>query len=383
MKKNVFKLSFLILMLACLIAFTDTSVYAKKDKKDKKESTESSTAQQATATAEPVPLTEETLITSGQTFAQYYFSYDFAQVIEANAGMMDETNLRVYQSLADAQALYKDYGSFGEFKDSKADLEGDKPTATITVLTSSGKTLLFIFSFDSATSNVIEASVQGVFKGTEDESKTSKFDKDALSDSAESLVNSWFDYDFKTAKKTFKAEISESRLKDYDQYEELKKKYGTLEKIKNYKTTIGEDNAVIVKEAKTSSGKSLLFTVNFDENSEIVNWSVDEKRTLKQTMQRAGLNVLMGMGIVFVVLLLIAFIISLFKVFFGERSKRNEVDIEEPKPKKAETPVETPATSENLTDDLELVAVIAAAIAASEGKKNTDGLVVRSIRRRK
>ena len=36
---------------------------------------------------------------------------------------------------------------------------------------------------------------------------------------------------------------------------------------------------------------------------------------------------------------------------------------------------------ENLTDDLELVAVIAAAIAASEGASSTDGFVVRSIRR--
>ena len=35
------------------------------------------------------------------------------------------------------------------------------------------------------------------------------------------------------------------------------------------------------------------------------------------------------------------------------------------------------------TDDLELVAVIAAAIAASQGASSTDGFVVRSIRRRK
>ena len=38
-------------------------------------------------------------------------------------------------------------------------------------------------------------------------------------------------------------------------------------------------------------------------------------------------------------------------------------------------------TEENLTDDLELVAVIAAAIAASEGAASTDGFVVRSIRK--
>ena len=36
---------------------------------------------------------------------------------------------------------------------------------------------------------------------------------------------------------------------------------------------------------------------------------------------------------------------------------------------------------EELSDDLELVAVIAAAIAASEGAASTDGFVVRSIRK--
>ena len=37
--------------------------------------------------------------------------------------------------------------------------------------------------------------------------------------------------------------------------------------------------------------------------------------------------------------------------------------------------------AEELSDDLELVAVIAAAIAASEGAASTDGFVVRSIKR--
>lgn len=37
--------------------------------------------------------------------------------------------------------------------------------------------------------------------------------------------------------------------------------------------------------------------------------------------------------------------------------------------------------NEELSDDCELVAVIAAAIAASQGASSTDGFVVRSIRR--
>ena len=42
---------------------------------------------------------------------------------------------------------------------------------------------------------------------------------------------------------------------------------------------------------------------------------------------------------------------------------------------------ESVAESENLVDDLELVAVITAAIAASSDAVSTDGLVVRSIRK--
>ena len=55
--------------------------------------------------------------------------------------------------------------------------------------------------------------------------------------------------------------------------------------------------------------------------------------------------------------------------------------------KKEEKPVETvvaaaPVVEENLTDDLELVAVITAAIAAASENESTDGLVIRSIVRR-
>ena len=46
-----------------------------------------------------------------------------------------------------------------------------------------------------------------------------------------------------------------------------------------------------------------------------------------------------------------------------------------------ETLTEEPVVEETVTDDLELIAVITAAIAAQEGT-STDGFVVRSIRRR-
>ena len=61
-----------------------------------------------------------------------------------------------------------------------------------------------------------------------------------------------------------------------------------------------------------------------------------------------------------------------------------EVTVEEVVGGAAPAPVAAPVAEpvvEDVTDDDELVAVIAAAIAASEGKTSTDGFVVRSIRK--
>ena len=103
------------------------------------------------------------------------------------------------------------------------------------------------------------------------------------------------------------------------------------------------------------------------------------------TMTKAGMNTLMGMGIVFVVLIFISFIIWLLgfipNIMSGEKKSAPA-----PAPVAAPAPVPVPAEEpeeEDLTDDLELVAVITAAIMASMGEEAPeDGLVVRSIRKR-
>lgn len=99
-------------------------------------------------------------------------------------------------------------------------------------------------------------------------------------------------------------------------------------------------------------------------------------------MARAGMNTLMGMGTVFVVLIFIAFLISRFKYisrlenWFRNRKTKNE-------PAVTENVAEEPAADEEdeETDDLALVAVITAALAASL-ETSPDKLIVRSIRRK-
>lgn len=105
-----------------------------------------------------------------------------------------------------------------------------------------------------------------------------------------------------------------------------------------------------------------------------------------ELMKQAGLNTAIGMGTVFVVLIFISFIISLFKFLPAITAKKAKVPEpkQEPQVKKAAPVVKK---EENLMKDSELVAVITAAVyaAASAGGLATskDGLVVRSIKRAK
>ena len=110
--------------------------------------------------------------------------------------------------------------------------------------------------------------------------------------------------------------------------------------------------------------------------------------TEKITMGQALLNTVLSIVIVFAVLIFISFVISLFKyINKAEQSAARKKSSTAPAPEPVSAPVSVPEVieEEELSDDLELVAVITAAIHAyEEAAGNTvpaDGLVVRSIRR--
>ncbi len=93
-----------------------------------------------------------------------------------------------------------------------------------------------------------------------------------------------------------------------------------------------------------------------------------------ETMGRAGLNTALGIGIVFLMLIIISCIISLLKLANRPEKKAPAA----PAPKAASVEADE-------TDDLELIAVISAAICAYEQAQgnavSSDSLVVRSIRK--
>ena len=145
---------------------------------------------------------------------------------------------------------------------------------------------------------------------------------------------------------------------------------------------IGDDIVVTYDLTGEKANGKLTFKFENDMFLKLTSAEAVADLTFKQNMQKAGknmgnagLNTILGMGVVFAVLILISLIISSFSLF-----------------KKQPKPVETksqpaataaPETVEELTDDTELVAVIMAAISAYEGANggSADGFVVRSIRR--
>ena len=106
--------------------------------------------------------------------------------------------------------------------------------------------------------------------------------------------------------------------------------------------------------------------------------NVEPVYSLGETMQKAGLNTVMGILIVFLMLVAMSLVISLFRFIPNIQAKFTvkSKDATPVAPAKADVP-----KAQSNTNDLELVAVIAAAIAASTGA-STDSFVVRSIKKR-
>lgn len=102
--------------------------------------------------------------------------------------------------------------------------------------------------------------------------------------------------------------------------------------------------------------------------------TVDVQYSMAETLRRAVMNTIMGIAIVFIVLIFLSFLIYLFR-FIPNPEAKKKAQAAAPAPAPVAAPVEVAEA-----DDTELIAVIAAAIAAAEGT-TTDGFVVRSIRK--
>ncbi len=145
------------------------------------------------------------------------------------------------------------------------------------------------------------------------------------------------------------------------------------------------DDGILMNVTVQGSLRPANVEIMLDEELALVSISTNVTYTFGETMTKAALNTLMGMGTVFAVLILIIFLISAFafipkiqEMFSGKKEEKKDTT-----DRVVEQIIKNEEIAyEDATDDAELVAVIAAAIAAYEGGSASD-YVVRSLKRRR
>lgn len=154
---------------------------------------------------------------------------------------------------------------------------------------------------------------------------------------------------------------------------------GALKSIDSIKIETSDETGTLctVTINTTYETRTCVFELIIDEDLKLESGAINPTYTTGEKMVKAAMNTLIGMSVVFCVLIFISFIISLLKYVNKIGAKSEKAEKENSAQNAA---VETEVVEEELADDLELVAVITAAIAASEGT-SADGLVVRSIKK--
>ena len=166
----------------------------------------------------------------------------------------------------------------------------------------------------------------------------------------------------------------------FSAWEDAKEELGAVSEIKEDSADVSYENQnklYVVSVDGTFDKRDAVVTVTFDKKGNLSSVAFNGVYTLGEKMSKAALNTIMGLAVVFVMLIFISLIIYCFK-FIHEAEERAAAKKKASEPAPAPAPVVEETVEEE--DDLELVAVIAAAIAASEGT-DPNGLVVRSIKR--
>ena len=162
-------------------------------------------------------------------------------------------------------------------------------------------------------------------------------------------------------------------------FESSLEKVGSIVEVGDPTSTPDDDTIIVTVPVTGENGNGsveIIFSNDIYFNMSACTFNLEE--SFGELMVRAALNTLIGMATVFAVLILIIAIISCFAFIPKIQAKFvKKADKAEVTPVVEAAPV---VEEEELADDTELVAVIAAAIAAYEGT-SADGFRVRSIKR--
>ena len=142
---------------------------------------------------------------------------------------------------------------------------------------------------------------------------------------------------------------------------------------------INKEGQLVIEGTIQGTKHSALMEMYVNNDGSVEDMGITVDRSKSEKLGNAGLNTLLGMGMAFTILIIISLIISLFpRLFGGKKKKESDKEITQ---KAMDNTISQIAEQEDLSSDAELVAVIAAAIAAYEGSGSTDGFRVRSIRK--
>jgi len=151
---------------------------------------------------------------------------------------------------------------------------------------------------------------------------------------------------------------------------------------------IAEDgNIITIDSVAKYDGVSDKTKVNvsyvWDAKKQTTSLDWDIKYPMSKLIAEAGLNTLLGLGTVFIVLVFLSFVIGNIHWIpdLVEKFKKKDAPAPAPAPAPAAPAAAAVEEEEELVGDEELVAVIAAAIAAYEQTSPADGFVVRSIKK--
>lgn len=169
-------------------------------------------------------------------------------------------------------------------------------------------------------------------------------------------------------------------------WKSVKEELGDFVEITSIESGISEDGSAMTitcdaKYSKLDDKTGVVVTYKMDQKQQRVSFDWQINYTMGKKMQQAGLNTIMGIGIVFLTLLFLSWLIGQMHFIpeLAEKFSKKKEEESAPAASSAAPAVEV-VEEEDLTDDLELVAVITAAIAASENT-SSDGFVVRSIKK--
>ena len=155
----------------------------------------------------------------------------------------------------------------------------------------------------------------------------------------------------------------------------------SVKSLKYYINSDGELMVDAIIEGTGENSHTAILEYSLDRKGKPLLISVNVNHTTGEKLTSAGLNTLLGMGMAFFVLIIIALVISAFPLIGKMAEKKPESD-KAITQKAMDNVTAQIAGKEDVSEDAELVAVIAAAIAAYEGSASADGYVVRSIRKR-